>query len=58
MHIGYIVGIIVAISLIISGGIGVILAKKNGKKNKWAMWAIIFGIVALISGVINFNLFS
>lgn len=58
MYIGYIVGTIIAVSLIICGGTAAVLAKKNQKKNKWAIWAIIFGIVALISAVINYNLFN
>jgi len=45
MDIGYIVGIIVAVSVIICGGIGIVLAKRNGKKSKWATWAILAGIV-------------
>lgn len=57
MHIGYIVGIIVAVSLIICGCVASVLAKKNQKKNRWGVWAIIFGIVALISAAINYNLF-
>lgn len=57
MDIGYIVGIIVAVSVIICGGIGIVLAKRNGKKSKWAIWAIIFGVIALISAAINYNLF-
>ena len=58
MHIGYIVGAIVAVSLIICGCVAVVHAKKNHKKNKWAVWAIIFGVVALISAVINYILFG
>lgn len=58
MHIGYIVGAIVAVSLIICGCVAVVHAKKNQKKNKWDVWAIIFGGVALISAVINYNLFG
>lgn len=58
MHIGYIVGTIVAVFIIICGCIGVIYAKKNQTKDKWAMWAIILGIAALISAVINYNLFN
>ncbi len=58
MHIGYIVGSIVAVSLIICGVAAMVLAKKKQKKTKWAIWAIIWGIVALISAVINYNLFS
>ncbi|WFR58113.1 hypothetical protein QA584_03345 [Anaerocolumna sp. AGMB13025] len=57
MHIGYIVGAIVAVSLIICGVAAMVFAKKKQKKNKWAIWAIVFGIVALISAGINYNLF-
>ena len=55
MPIGYIVGTIVAVCIIICGCVA---AKKNHKKRKWAMWAIAVGIVALISSVINYNLFN
>jgi multisubunit Na+/H+ antiporter MnhB subunit len=58
MHIGYIVGAIVAVSFIICGVAATVLVKKKQKKNKWPIWTIIFGIVALISAVINYNLFS
>lgn len=58
MHIGYIVGTILAVLLIICGSTAVVFAKKNHKKNKWAIWAIVFGIIALISAVINYNLFN
>ena len=58
MDIGYIVGITVAIALIISGVITIILAKKNDKRNKWAVWLIIIGIVALTSAAINYNFFN
>jgi len=58
MGVGYIVGITVAIALIILGIITFILAKKNGKRYKWAIWLIIIGIVALISAAINYNFFN
>lgn len=58
MHIGFIVGIIIAAALIISGGVAIILAKKNNKRSKWAIWAILIGIIALISAAINYNLFN
>lgn len=54
MYIGYIVGIVVAVSTIICGCIAAAYAKKNNKKSKWAVLAIILGIAALISAVINF----
>lgn len=57
MHIGYIIGIIAAVSLIICGCVAAIYAKMNHKKSKWAIWPIIIGIGALISAVINYNLF-
>ncbi len=53
MHIGYIVGIVVAVSTIICGCLGVAYAKKNNKKSKWAVLAIVLGIAALISVAIN-----
>ena len=58
MHIGFIVGIIISMALIIVGIIVMSLAKIKGTKNKWAVWLIAFGVVALISAVINFNLFN
>lgn len=58
MYIGYIVGIIVAISVIVCGSVAAIYAKRNHKKCKWAILAIVFGIVALISAFINYNLFG
>jgi RsiW-degrading membrane proteinase PrsW (M82 family) len=59
MHIGFIVGIIIATTLIIIGGIAIVIDKKNNKKSKWwAIWSILFGIIALISAAINFNLFN
>lgn len=58
MHIGYLVGIIVAIAVIISGCVAAIYTRKRQRKSKWAMWAIILGIAALISAAINFNLFN
>jgi hypothetical protein len=57
MHIGYIVGSSVAVLLIICGVVAAIIAKRNQKRSKWAIGAIIFGIFALISAVINYNLF-
>lgn len=56
MHIGYIVGIIISVSLIIYGIVAAIYAKVNQKEYKWAKWLIIVGIVALISAFINYNL--
>lgn len=58
MYIGYIVGIIVAICIIVCGGAAAIYAKKKGKKCKWAILAIVFGVVALISAFINYNFFG
>lgn len=58
MHIGYIVGTMIAVLFIICGCIAAILAKKNQKRSKWAMWTIFFGFVALISAVVNYNLFG
>lgn len=57
MHIGYIVGIIVAICIIICGGVAAIYAKKKNKKCKWAILAIVFGIISLITAFINYNFF-
>lgn len=57
MQIGYIVGIIVAVGIIICGCAEDVHAKKNQKNSKWAKWAIIFEIAALISSVINYCLF-
>jgi len=57
MHIGHIIGIIVAISVIICGCAAAIHAKVNNRKSKWAMWAIICGIAALISAAVNYYLF-
>lgn len=57
MHIGHIVGSSFAVLLIICGIIAAVLAKKNQKKSKWGIGVIIFGIIALISAVINYNLF-
>lgn len=56
MHIGFLVGTIIATALIILGSIAIVLAKKNSKRSKWAIWAIFIGIIALISAVINYNL--
>ncbi len=58
MYIGYIVGTIIAVLVIACGCVAAIHAKKNQKKCKWAIWAIIFGIVAMITAVINYNLFD
>ncbi len=58
MHIGFIVGIIIAVALIISGTIAIILAKKSNKRSRWAIWSILIGIIALISAAINYNLFN
>lgn len=58
MFIGFIVGSIISIALIVVGIIAMGLAKSKGTKNKWAVWLIAFGVVALISGVINFNLLN
>ena len=58
MHIGYIVGTVVAASIIICGCIAAAYAKKIIKKVSGQYWEIIFGIAALISGVINFYLFN
>jgi len=58
MHIGFIVGTIISIVLI---GVGIIVmgfAKSKGTKSKWAEWLVVIGVVALISAVINFNLFN
>jgi hypothetical protein len=53
MHIGFIVGIIVAITAIGIGIVGLISSKKNNSKIKWALWVILFGVLALISAAIN-----
>lgn len=58
MHIGFIVGTIISIALIVVGIIVMGLAKIKGTKSKWAVWLIVIGVVALISAVINFNLFN
>lgn len=58
MHIGFIVGTIISIALIVVGIIVMGLAKSKGAKSKWAVWLIVIGVVALISAVINFNLFN
>lgn len=55
MHIGFIVGIIISIAIIVVGIIVIGLAKSKGTKSNWAVWLIGFGVVALISAVINFN---
>jgi len=58
MEIGFIVGIIISVSVLITGIMGLIVSKKKGAKNKWAWWAIVFGVCALISAVINLRIFS
>jgi len=58
MHIGFIVGTIISIALIVVGIIVMGLAKGKGTKSEWAVWLIVIGVVALISAVINFNLFN
>lgn len=58
MYIGFIVGIVIATVMIILGGIAIVIAKKNNKRSKWAIWSILIGIVALISAAINYNLFG
>lgn len=58
MHPGFIVGIVVATALIIFGIISLISDKKNNKSKKWAVWLIVAGVVALISAVINYNIFG
>lgn len=56
MEIGFIVGIIIAVLVLITGGIGLLVSKKKGAKNKWAWWAIAFGVCALISAGINLGI--
>jgi glycerol uptake facilitator-like aquaporin len=58
MFVGYIVGIIVAVVLIIGGCVAVANAKRNNRKNKWGFVAIVFGVTALISAAVNYNLFG
>ena len=53
MHIGFIVGSTIASAVLIAGIIGWLLSKRKGYKNVWAGWAIVFGVFALISAVIN-----
>ena len=55
MHIGFIVGIIISIAIIVVGIIVMGLAKNKDTKSNWAVWLIGFGVVALISAVINFK---
>lgn len=57
MEIGFIVGIIISVLVLIIGIIGILLSKKSGVKNKWAWWAVVFGVCALISAVINLKIF-
>lgn len=56
MEIGFVVGIMLAIIILCVGIIGILVSKHKGKKNKWAWWAIIFSICALISAVINLGI--
>jgi hypothetical protein len=53
---GFNVGIIVTCTLIITGVIILFLNRNKEKKRKWAWWLIIFGLCALISAAINYNL--
>jgi len=54
MHVGYIVGSAIAVACIISG---ITILVKN-KKNKWAKWLIAFGVLALVSAVLNYYIFD
>lgn len=58
MPVGYIVGVIVAVCIVLGGCIAVVYAKKNQKKKAWAVGAILLGIAALLSAVINYNRFG
>ncbi len=55
MQIPFIVGISVAFLLLLVGIIGLIVSKKEGTPNKWALWLIIFACCALVSAVINYQ---
>ncbi len=57
MYIGFIVGIIVASAFIVAGGVATIFAKVTNKRNRWAVWMIVFGVGALISAAVNYHLF-
>ncbi len=58
MHIGFIVGGIIALALIICGLAALVYAKITKKEYKWPKWLVIAGVFAVISGLINFNLFN
>jgi bacteriorhodopsin len=58
MDVGYIVGIVTAVVIIICGIVGAIAAKLNNRTSKWPFWTIIFGIAALISAAVNYSIFS
>ncbi len=53
MYIGFVVGIIISIIVLVIGIMGMIVAKKKGESSKWALYFIVFAICALISAVIN-----
>lgn len=56
VHIGFIIGIIISVLLIISGVTLLMQAKKKNLRSKWGIWLIVVAVVALISAVINYNI--
>ena len=58
MHIGYIVGSSIAFMVTITGISYLVIARKRRKNSKWAVWAVVFGVCALISAFINYDLFK
>jgi len=55
MNIPFMVGTGIAILLLLVGIIGLMMSKKKGTPNKWAIWLIIFACCALVSAVINYQ---
>ncbi|MCM3292272.1 hypothetical protein M3661_19305 [Paenibacillus sp. MER 180] len=55
-HVGFIVGSVIASVVLIAGIIGLVLSKRRGDTSTWAGWAVLFGVCALASAVINLGI--